>query len=511
MSLWGRIKQTFTRQPETGSYHIGSSTLAANVEGWRSERQGGSRSHWTPDAWDAYRRIPEVKAAIDWRIRAMSRVRLYAAWIPDDGSEPQPIEEDAQTKPIVDAVAELFGGPLYQADMLRQAYLYKLVAGEFIVAAVQPTIEERRQLAILDEWLWMVRDASIVTNQNTATQITLTWETSRGSITRQFQTDDVPDDVLYRHYRDRDPANPSQTYSPMRAVLDDAEILTNVTDSINAMSMSRIATAQMLAVSSDVTIPGFGGPATPEDEDPVMAGLVDTMGTRVKQRREPISRVPLIFRTAVPSSDAPVSNAVTTIDTTTRYDERSLDILDWQSRRIAIALNVPAEVTNGNTDPNHWNALQEGMDGARIVIAPDANDLARFFFEMWCQWRMITTGVPVATVKRVTLWPDTSALVQDPDRSATLLAIRQTDPGMVTTQEVRRAAGLPSEPEETDIAPPTPEMRDPNRRRRNVADQPRTGADPAVPSIPGSGVPINRSPGFPTPPAQLSINGGRRA
>ena len=316
---WNRVRQTFTRKPEAGSYQLepGSRAFEANVSDWR-RRTSGTR-HGEHSVWDVYRTVPEVKAAVDWRIRAMSRVRLYPAWIPDDGSEPQPIEETAQTKPIVDAVAELFGGPLYQANMLRQAYLYKLVAGEFIVAAVQPTIEERSRLAIMDDWVWMVRDASIVTDQTNA-QITLTWETSRGAITRKFQTDDVPDDVLYRHYRDRDPAIPSQTYSPVRAVLGDAEILTNVSDSINAMSMSRIATAQMLTVSSDVTIPGFGGPATPEDEDPVMACLVDTMGTRVQQRREPISRVPLIFRTSVPSSEAPVSNAVATIDTTTRYD-----------------------------------------------------------------------------------------------------------------------------------------------------------------------------------------------
>jgi hypothetical protein len=504
---WGRVKQAFSAnpEPETGAFELstGSPTLSANVEGWRRERTGRHRANWTATAWDVYRYTPEVRAAVDWRTRAMSRVKLFAAWVPEDGGDPQPIEETAETKPLVDPVRELFGGPLQQASVLQQWERYRLVTGECIIAAVRPTIEERQRFAVLDEWLWMVRDASIATDHGT---ITLTWETSRGAITRRFDVDAIPEDVIYHHDRVRDPANPAVTDSPTRAVMDDAEIITNVSDSINAMSMSRIATAQMLVVSSDVTIPGYGNPATPDEEDPVMAGLVDTMGERVEQRRDPISRVPLIFRTASRSSETPVSNAVTTIDTTTRYDEHTLDILDWESRRIAIAFNVPAEVTNGAADPNHWNALYEGMDGARIVIAPDAADFCRLVTEIWYQWQLVTRGVPVATVRRVTVWYDASALVQDPDRSATMIALRQADPGAVTTQEVRRACGLPSEPDEPDSAPPQPV---PVQRRSPTAGEVRGGAQAAVPSIPGGGRPLMRNPGFPTPP--VALNGGRRA
>lgn len=516
MSLWGRVKQAFSasRTPETGTYELspGSPEFTTNVENWR--RQHSGTRHGDRGVWDVYRRVPEVRAAVEWLTLAMSRVKLYPAWIPDDGGDPQPIEEDArdpETTILINAVRELFGGPLQQATMLRDWYRYRLVAGECIIAAVKPTIEERKQYAILDEWLWMVRDATPVSGTNTGTNITLTWETHRGAITREFNTANVPDDVIFVHNRVRDPANPTLTMSPTRTVMDDAEVLINVADSINAMSVSRITTAGMIAVTADVTIPGFGGPGAPEDEDPILAGLTDTMAARNDNRRSAASRGPDVFRASIRSDKASINDAITTIDTSTKYDERTLDILDWGSRRVAINFNVPVEVTNGTADPNHWNALQEGQDGARIVIAPNAADFCRLMTEVWFQWRAITSGVSVKTIRQATLWYDASALVQDPDRSATLIALRNIDPRAVTTQEMRRACSLPSEPDEPDFAPPLPAVDRRTGQRRAISDdEVRNSAQAAVPSIPG-GRPIVRIPGFPTPPVGLVNGGARRA
>ena len=498
MSGWRRLRQRLSRsrEPEQGTYEIGgSTTLGDTIERARNAAKGhaGSRQNWSVSAWDAYRYTPEVRAAVKWLTNAMSRVRLYAAWIPEDGGDPQPIEDTPENWTLIKPVKELFGGPLQQAAMMRQWYLYRLVAGECIIAAVRPTVEERSRYGILDEWLWMVTDASPVTDTTrNQTSITLTWETVRGRITRRFDPGDVPDDIVFVHDRLRDPEFPEVTDSPTRAILDDAEVLRNVADSVNALSLSRIATAPVVAVSADVTIPGFGGPATPEDEDPVMAGFVDTMGQRVEYRRDPISRTPLVFRTAIRSDKAPVGNAVEVLDMAMAYDERTIDILDWEARRVAIGYSVPAEVTSGTADPNHWNALYEGMDGARIVIAPDAAEFSRLMTEAWYQWRLATQGVPNARISRVTMWYDASALVQDPDRSATLIELRKTDPALVTSQEVRRASGLPGEPDEQDASPqvtvPTSGTAGPSRTN---------GVTPTVPSIPGS-APVIRSPGFPT-------------
>lgn len=492
MSGWMRLRKRFSRNRsiEQGTFEFhGSTTLGDTIDSHRRDRpQGGEY------VWDAYRHTPEIRAAVRWLSNAMSRVRLYAAWIPEDGGDPQPIEDTPENQALIRPVQELFGGPLQQATMLRRWYKYRLIAGECIIAAVQPTPEERARYAILDEWLWMVRDASPVAGAHrNRPEITLTWETPRGRITREFDPDDIPDDVVFVHDRVRDLRSPDVTDSPTRTVLDDAETLRNVSDSINALSISRIATAPIIAVSSDVTIPGFGGPATPEDEDPVLAGFVDTMGQRVEHRRDAISRTPLILRTSIRSDKAPVGNAVEVLDTSMAYDERTIDILDWESRRIAIGFNVPAEVTNGTADPNHWNALYEGMDGARIVIAPDAADFCLLMHQVWCQWRMATKQVPIDRIRRATLWYDASALVQDPDRSATLIELRKTDPTLVTAQEVRRASGLPGEPDEADMSTPAPAS-EPVERERSVPRM--NGVTPAVPSVPG-GAPVIRSPGFP--------------
>jgi len=512
MGIWRRFTEQFSRSnTNTGEYEfpaqppapvtrgpepVRSTTLGDTID---ASRRARSDHNWTEAAWDAYRDIPEVRATVDWLTNAMSRVRLYAGSIPDDGGEPQPLDvNDPDNEPLIQPVRELFGGPLHQARMLGLWYLYRLVAGQCIIAAVEPTPEERIRYAILDEWLWMIRDASPVSGAlRNRPEITLTWETPRGRITRTFDPDKVPDDIVFYHYRYRDPRSPERVDAPMRAALDDAELLRNVADSLNALAMSRIGTAPMIAVSSDVTIPGFGGPHAPEGEDPVLAGLVDTMGQRVDHRRDPISRTPMVFRTSIRSDKAPIGNAIEVLDTSVGYDERTLDVLNWAAKRVATAFSAPAEVANGSSDPNHWNALYEGLDGARIVIAPAAAELCLLVQQLWCEWRMAKRKVPVDQIKRTTIWYDTSALVQDPDRSATLIELRRTDPSLVTAQEVRRAAGLPSEPEEPDMAPTAGD--DPDTDATTTTGQvPRiNGVTPAVPTIPGSG-PVIRSPGFPT-------------
>lgn len=504
MSLWGRVRAAFSRRTETASAAAGSVTLGANVDGWRREARSGdgdARSNWAASAWDAYR-IPEVRAAVNWLTNAMSRVRLYPAWIPDDNGDPQPIADgDPNAEALIAPVRELFGGPLQQAEMLRRWYLYRLVAGECIIAAVRPTMQERRDHAILDEWLWMVRDAAPMSGSSTS-EITLSWRTRRGQVTRRVDPGDPGADVVLIHDRKTDPANPALPDSPTRAILDDAELMRNVADSINATSVSRIAGVQMLAATPGVTIPGFGSAAAPEDEDPVLAGLVDTMGQRVEHRRDPL--VPIVFRTS--DNEKSIGDQVMPVDLTSRYDERTLDILDWVSRRVAITYSVPVEVTNGTMDTNHWNALYDGQDGARIVIAPDAADFCRMLDECWVQWQRIARGVPASIVRTATIWYDASALVQDPDRSATMIALRQADPTLVTGQEVRRAVGLSGEPDEVDFAPtpaasaaaPPPDRSDPRLNSGQAA----------VASIPGSGRPVVRVPGYPTPPR---VRAGPRA
>lgn len=441
---------TFRRaaEIESGTYRASPGPSAANRDGWRDEV---SSVHL--DEWDVYRRVPEVRASVDWLSNAMSRVTFFGAWKPESGSaEPQPIEDNYRlTRPV----ADMFGGPLEQAILASRWYMYQLVSGECVIAAVHPTMEERRRYAILDDWLWVIKSAKEAPQRPTQ-PVTITWETPRGNIQREFIPADLPEDVIYHHYRQVDPDVPSRVISATKTAMEAIETLLNVTDGINAASLSQIVTSKMVVMSADVTIPGYGSASTPDgqDEDSVLSGLNKLMAKTIRNRRSASSHAPIILRTSIPTTTAPVSSSIAPLDLSTDYEDKALDILDWMSRRIAVSFGVPSEVVNSIRDQNHWNALYTGLDGARIVIAPAAAEFSRLMTSLWYQWQLRESGVDIATIKRVCIWYDTSALVQDPDRSETLLELLRIDPTLVTKTEVRDAVGLPAKPDEDFLPPP---------------------------------------------------------
>lgn len=472
----------------------------ANVDAWRKESRS-SGENWERSAWDAYRGIPEVRNAVDWLAKSASRVRLYAAWEPTDGTDPQPIEDTPQNRVLLQPMRELFGGSLKQASIQRQWYRYRLVAGKSLIAAVRPTSDERARYRIRDEWLWKIQSAREITDGNRIGDLTLTWKTYSGSISRTLETRagslHIPDDVVIMLSRVEDPDQPDRTLSTVQSVMGAAETLVNVSDSINATSLSRLSMSGIIAYTPDMTIPGQS-PIDP-DEDPVIAGMMTQIAANTENRRSAAAAAPHLWRSALSATEAPISNQLAHIDTSSRYDERTLDIVDWQTRRIAIGMSTPVEITNGETDQNHWNALYTGQDGVRVVIGPDMAELAMLVDDTWQDIRLEQLGVPDNIRRKVTVWWDGSSLTQDPDRSATALEARRIDPTIITDGEVRKAIGLPST---------KPQSRE---TTTSVVVSPRSqssrtnGLIPGIPST--NGMPTVRNPGFPAPPS--SVGGGR--
>lgn len=512
----GFFRAFFAGEPETGTASLTAPPQLPNgpdprnVEGWRGEVSGdgsyltaGRRVNWEVDAWALYESVPEARAAIDWIANGISRIRISPCWAPDDSGDPQPIDSDDEYGPqLIAPMRDMFGGPLQQSVLMREWSLYRMIVGKCIVAGVRLTPQERRQLRVTDEWLWMVRDAAPLTEHGLANNLTLEWRTMYGRVQRTIIVDQgrttVPPDVIFIPDRSRNPRNGTDTDPITRVLIDVAETVLNTADSVNSVALSRITTTPMIAVSDDISIPGHDD----EEDRGLFAWVARVWGARIRNRRKASSRSPAVMKSSRSAEEVPIRDQIMTLDLSSKADERAMEILDRFARRMAIGYGVPVEVVNGSQDQNHWNALYEGQDGARIRLMPEAISMARALDEGYYRWMLYGT-VPDEILSRVTLWPDASALVQDPDRSATLMELHRVYPGAVTREELRRACGLPGEINESETIPEAATDA-PNPDTIRVPSTPINGGQAGIPSVPG-GPPMVRSPGFP------AMNGSGRA
>ena len=447
------------------------------------------RRDWQKLAWRGWRRVPEVRAAVTYRANASRRIRLFIGEVPHDGTDPTPLPDSPANDPYIAPLYDLLGGPLQQQRLQAKWSTYMDIPGECLIIAIRLTHDERTRLATGDEWLWDIQSAASARDGGT---VDLCIETERGVIRRRIRirpdgTTDLPDDVVMIHHVNSDPEHAELADSPSRALLDDVETLTNVADSVNAGAISRLVLDGLLVFAPEVTVPGRGDG---ESGDEVLLQMARSAEAALQHRRTAKAAQPGILRTSLSASDVPVRDQVAHIEVGQPYRGDAITILDWFARRIAIGYNVPVEVVQGSQDTNHWNALFEGQDGARIGIGPAMADLCGILYRGFVVRQYQAAGLDPARYKRLTLWWDASALTQDPDRSATVIDMYKTDSSLVTRGEVRQAAGLSEEPD-TDTTPtalPAP----------GSASGGTPGLIRPTPSIPG-GAPAVRNPGFPSP------------
>lgn len=398
----------------TRSQSSSSALVAASrvLTGERIDDPKRQRESWQNEAWAFYDEQGPLRFGANWLANLISRARLYAGRMEEGGDEPEPVESG----PPMDAVVNLAGGIGGQSQMLRSLVVHLTVPGLSYLVGTEN----------LSEWRIYSSDTIRLKRQVTPT-ITPIYEVQ---IEREKWIP-LDDPLVVKIWR------PHERYqweadSPARAALGALRELRRIDQYVDAVLVSRLSGAGLLAIPSEVTYPTAPTQADPA-KDPFISEVMEVMLTAVKKPGTAAAIVPIPIK--VPGDYV---DKIKHITFATELSERILELRESALRRLSIALDMPAEVLTGMGDLTHWNAWQVEETAIKVHAEPLLEVITNALTEGYLHPVLQTLGVD--DFEEYVIWADTSELTVRPDRSDD--AFQLYDRGELNADALRRETGM---------------------------------------------------------------------
>lgn len=351
---------------------------------------------WQKEAWSYFDSLGEFEYGVTWLSNALSRVRLTAAELVPGGDEPEPLDDG----PAADLVEQLGGGITGHAAIMKAFGVHLSVPGEAWLVA-----EKARPDTPIADADWSVKSTDEIRRDQQTGGFEVQVDDNRW---RRLGDESLPVRVWEPHPRWSWKAN-----SAARAAIPIMRRIDLLDRRIIAMLVSR------LAMNGFILIPQEGSITTPEvyqdQPDPFVAMLIDIAGRNIREPGSASAGIPIPIRFASEYIDK--WKHLTFGDP---IDEQLLNERDKEIRRLATALNMPAEVLLGMGDVNHWGAWQLEESGIKLHISPVAETIVAGLTVGYLHPLLKAAGEELTGPNggRLIVWYDTSELTARPDKSA---------------------------------------------------------------------------------------------
>lgn len=408
-----------------GPYNDGK-TLVASARLLSTTREDAPKlDQRTELAWSYYETCPELSFGVNWKAKGVSKGRLIAAHRPAPGEEPEPIYEG----PAAEAVDALCGGNQGQAAMLEAFSVHLDVpgAGYLVMNTDIPEIEN----SVLSAEEIRLQGGSYIVQVSEGSN---GWEP-------------IPNALVVKVWR---PSKRKRLvpFSPTMPLLSTLQELQHINEHIDATLVSRLAGAGILLTPSEQVFPSQDENVSAEDAFQIK--LQTALTTPIKNRGSAGAVVPLHVQ--VPGDLIEKWRHLTFWS---EVNEQVLAMRESAVRRVAVGLDVPAEVILGMGDMSHWAAWQIEESTIKMTIEPAleqiCNDLTFGYLD---PVRIASMGNgETGWEGDEIIWFDLSELVARPDRGPQAGAAR--DRMDISTPAYLRETGL----NDTD-APTTEQLRE---------------------------------------------------
>lgn len=374
----------------------------------------GQRQRWQSLAWGYRDMIGELRAALEFRAQAISRVRFYVAETVDDDDEPvalslrnekgedgQPTER-AQKITLDEALcaaaeAELARLPLDAGDGFLGVWSENFdVAGEcWLYGHADPDTGEET---------WEIRSIDDVDVQGSTVTI-------KDELGQPHIVDLSPDsgEELYRMWR-KHPRRPYLADSALNACLDSLEDITLVARELRAASRSRIAANGIMFLPEGMAeLQNTKEDDEREPRDAFIADLTASIVAPISNEGDAGGIAPIVILSR------PEDIEKVRFERLEREDSPTLiQKLDKGLARMGQSIAVPPEIITGLAGVNHWTAWQIDMSTFRYYLEPGIRLMVDSLTS--CFLRKALRGFPPEQVKRVRVWFDAGSITENPNR-----------------------------------------------------------------------------------------------
>lgn len=371
---------------------------------------------WQKLAWRHYDAIGEVKYAFNYFANALSRVRFYAAYSPDDrDGPPVPIGSvGGIPRDVVTAsrfeVAKMDTAHGGQPGLVRSVGLNLSVTGECYLVEypsgmfnIYSTNEIRvqgarsntssgvqiipRRMAIMSEWIDLPKDAFIAR--------------------------------IWRPH----PAWSDEADSSMLGVHEPCEELLMLSRLIQSIAMSQIPNGIVYVadelsfkkasdVAAELPPDDPDAPQKDEEEDAFEEEFAMHMTEPIEDPLSPEAVLPLLVRGPADMAD----NAIKYITLDRPFDEKLINLRENALDRVLNGLDIPKDLVTGLSNVRYSNAQQITESLYKAHVEPMAVLMCEAFTVVRLRPALIARGIDPAKIARTTVWYDASEVVTNANR-----------------------------------------------------------------------------------------------
>lgn len=408
-------------------------------EKWGKIGKTNKRQDWQADAWDMMRQVGELRFAVNWKKALVSRFRLVASDLDPDTGLPT---GETQNQAALDVVKRIAGGTAGQAQLLGRFAVLLTVIGEGYLAVIYPEGDE-------EQWHILSPD-EIKAKSGSATEIQLPNGT--------MYTLNPDTDTLSRIW-EPDSQKTWEADSAVRSALPILREIVRMGQNIEGAGKSRQAGNGILVLPEEISMPRAVAPTAAPDPDapnlppppPPVAQYVTSEDIRVALQaamsvaiQDPASAealVPIILQTKGDWIDK-----IRHLRLDSEVTAQSVETREKAIRRLALALDMPAEILTGAGDLNHWNMYAVEDQAVRWHSAPLLETICDGLTEHLLRPMLERADVDPATV---VVWYDQSDVEADVDHD---LHVKEAfDRGLVHSEAYLREIGLSPEGDGYDL------------------------------------------------------------
>lgn len=401
---------------------------------------------WQRLAWNYRDMIGELRFALQYRARAISRMRFYIAEL-QPGPDDEPIAVELRNDEDPDIAKRVTLPPaLCEAAEAELARL-PLDSGMSFVGAWSENFDVAGEC-----WLhgrvddsgvehWSIKSAMEIEVSPDGSNVFMIDATAPGQRRKLDLTEDSGEE-LYRLWVPH-PVNSLLSDSALRASLDTLEDIVATGREMRAASRSRFAANGVWMLPFGMMMPNGTkaeiDPADPESNT-FAADLTSAILAPITNEGDAGAMAPIILTGS--RDDIEVAK-----DGFLRFDRDDsptlINRLKAALTRMGNSLDIPPEVITGMADVNHWTAWQIDSSTAKHHLEPSARVMADALTTAFIRAALLQQGFTPGDVDRVRVWFTLGSLTENPNRRQD--ALDAHDRGAIGAKSLRDALGFGEE------------------------------------------------------------------